>query len=118
MDLLRPRHDRILATLGTDDIRVILDAVLSRKVNARMVGALALEQTCPSLHRGVLNGENPAAAGYAPELTRDIDAVKDATAGLLSGALHRGTPVRDSAHPMPPLGGSGECTRQAATPAL
>ncbi|MEO5778430.1 MULTISPECIES: Hpt domain-containing protein [Arthrobacter] len=118
VDLLQPRHDRILATLGKGDIRAALDAVLSLKVNARMVGAFVVEQTCQALQRCVLDGDNPAAARYAQELPRDIDDVKDAIAELLTGALHRGTPVRDSVHPMPPRGGSGAYTRQAVTPAL
>ncbi len=88
VDLLPQRHDRILATLGTDDIRATLDAVLSLKVNARMVGALSLDQTCQRLQRCVLDGDNPAAARHAQELPRNIDTVKDAIAGLLAGALH------------------------------
>ncbi|MEO5779466.1 MAG: Hpt domain-containing protein [Arthrobacter oryzae] len=88
MDLLQQRHDRILAALGTDDIRATLDAVLSLKVNAHMVGALTLEQTCRSLQRCVLDGDNPNAARHAQGLPRDIDAVKAAIAGLLSGLMH------------------------------
>ncbi|MEO5780974.1 MAG: Hpt domain-containing protein [Arthrobacter oryzae] len=88
MDLLQPRHERILAALGEDDTPASLGAVLSLKVNAHMVGALAVEQTCQSLQRCVLNGDTPAATRHAEALPRDIDAVKDAITKFLSGALH------------------------------
>lgn len=88
VDLLQKRHERILAALGDDDIPASLTAILSLKVNAHMVGALAMEQTCQTLQRCVLDGDISAAARYAQLLPRNIDAVKDAIAEFLTGALH------------------------------
>lgn len=84
--LLQNRYERILTALGDDDIPASLDAILSLKVNAHMVGALAMEQTCQTLYRHVRAGDTPAAARYALLLPRDIDAVKDAIGRVLAGA--------------------------------
>lgn len=52
-----------------------------------MVGALAIEQTCQTLHRYILAGDTPAAAQHAPLLSADIHAAKDAIREFLAGSL-------------------------------
>ncbi|MEW1808956.1 Hpt domain-containing protein [Pseudarthrobacter sp. NPDC080039] len=82
--LLQKRYERILEALGHNDIPASLNAVLSLKVNAHMVGALAIEQTCQTLHRYILAGDTPAAAQHAPLLSADIHAAKDAITDFLT----------------------------------
>lgn len=88
VELLQKRQERILAALGNDDIPASLTAILSLKVNAHMVGALAMEQICQTLQRCVLDGDTPAAARYAQLLPRNIDTFKSAIAEFLSAAMH------------------------------
>ncbi len=64
-----------------------LNAVLSLKVNAHMVGALAVEQTCQILQGCVLDGDTSAATRYAQVLPGDIAAARDAITEFLTGAL-------------------------------
>jgi len=84
VDLLPERYEHILDALGNDDIPASLNAVLSLKANAHMVGSLAMEQTCQTLYRYVRAGDTSAAAQYAPLLSADIHAATEAIAEFLN----------------------------------
>lgn len=87
LDMLQTRVERILSTLGNNDAEAAMDAVLSLKVNAHMVGAHAIERTCSGLEQSILHGDMRGAARNASVLPGNIGTLKTAMSEFLSLAL-------------------------------
>lgn len=71
LHLLPARVKRIRNALRDQDTAAALDAVLSLKVNAHMVGGLALERDCCALEQCLHDGCASAAVGVAENVARD-----------------------------------------------
>jgi hypothetical protein len=69
--LLPERVGRILAAVREQDIPAALDAVLSLRVRAHMVGGLAMERDCRTLEANLRSGDFAAAARSAGEVAKD-----------------------------------------------
>jgi hypothetical protein len=67
---LPERVGRILSTVREEDIPGALDAVLSLKVRAHMVGGLAMERDCRALEENLRSGDFEAAARSAGEVAK------------------------------------------------
>ncbi|WP_284764442.1 Hpt domain-containing protein [Arthrobacter sp. efr-133-R2A-63] len=91
LKVLPTRVDRILTATGDKDADNALDAVLSLKVNAHMVGALAIEEACNSIEQSLLQGDMPAAARNALTLPGNIAVLVTAMTDFLSRPLQEGT---------------------------
>ncbi|GAA4035327.1 hypothetical protein GCM10023063_19730 [Arthrobacter methylotrophus] len=68
-----------------------MDAVLSLKVNAHMVGARSMEKTCNGLEQSILHGDMRGAAHNAVALPCDIDTLKTAMSEFLYDRFGDGT---------------------------
>ncbi|WP_104138112.1 hypothetical protein [Arthrobacter sp. ZGTC131] len=68
--MLPERVGRILSTVREGDLPGALDAVLSLKVRAHMVGGLAMEQDCRVLEENLRQGDSDAARA-AGEVAKD-----------------------------------------------
>jgi HPt (histidine-containing phosphotransfer) domain-containing protein len=91
LEMLQARVERVLSTIGNNDTDNAMDAVLSLKVNAHMVGALAMEETCNGLEQSILHGDMPGAARNAVVLPRNIDTLRTAMSEFLFGTFNDGT---------------------------
>ena len=69
--LLPERVGRILSAVRELDIPAALDAALSLRVRAHMVGGLAMERDCRTLEENLLSGDFTAAARSAGEVAKD-----------------------------------------------
>lgn len=69
--LLPERVGRILSAVRELDIPAALDAALSLRVRAHMVGGLAMERDCRTLEEDLLSGDFAAAARSAGEVAKD-----------------------------------------------
>lgn len=87
LEMLQTRVERILSAIGNNDTEDAMDAVLSLKVNAHMVGARSMEETCSGLEESILNGDMPAAARDALALPGNIGTLENAMAEFLSRGL-------------------------------
>lgn len=84
LEMLQARVERILSTLGDNDAEAAMDAVLSLKVNAHMVGAHAIEGTCSGLEQSILHGDMRGAVRNAGVLPGNIGTLKTAMSEFLS----------------------------------
>lgn len=91
LEMLQTRVERILAAIGSDDAEDAMDAVLSLKVNAHMIGARFMEETCNNLEQSILHGDMRGAARYAVALPLNIDTLKTAISEFLVGTFGDGT---------------------------
>jgi HPt (histidine-containing phosphotransfer) domain-containing protein len=91
LEMLQARVERILATISNNDTEDAMDAVLSLKVNAHMVGARSLEKTCNGLEQSILHGDMRGAARNAVTLPCNIDTLKTAMSDFLFGTFGDGT---------------------------
>lgn len=87
LEMLQTRVGRILSAIGNKDTEAAMDAVLSLKVNAHMVGARSMEKTCNGLEQSILNGDMPVAAHDALVLPGNIGTLKTAMSEFLADAL-------------------------------
>ena len=69
--LLPERVGLILSAVRELDIPAALDAALSLRVRAHMVGGLAMERDCRTLEENLLSGDFTAAARSAGEVAKD-----------------------------------------------
>jgi hypothetical protein len=83
--MLPERVGRILSTVRGDDIQAALDAVLSLKVRAHMVGGLAMERDCRALEENLRHGDSEAAARSAGEVAKDCLPLTRALEQFLQG---------------------------------
>jgi HPt (histidine-containing phosphotransfer) domain-containing protein len=90
LEMLQARVERVLSTIGNNDTDNALDAVLSLKVNAHMVGALAMEETCNGLEQSILHGDMPGAARNAVVLPGLVCTLKTAMYEFLTRTLNEG----------------------------
>ncbi|WP_442543663.1 Hpt domain-containing protein [Arthrobacter sp. KN11-1C] len=87
LNMLDRRADRILTATAANDSATAIDAVLSLKVNAHMVGAHAIEQVCHGIEQRLLKADMPTAARTALDLPGNIDTLKTALRDFLSHTL-------------------------------
>ncbi|WP_035741340.1 Hpt domain-containing protein [Arthrobacter sp. MA-N2] len=87
LELLQKRVERILSAIVSSDAEEAMDAVLSLKVNAHMVGARSMAETCNGLEQNILDGDMPVAARNARTLRGNIGTLKTAMHDFLSYAL-------------------------------
>ncbi|GAA4026464.1 hypothetical protein GCM10023063_04130 [Arthrobacter methylotrophus] len=87
LDMLQMRVERILSATVSNDTEDAMDAVLSLKVNAHMVGARSIAETCNGLEQNILDGDMPVAARNARTLRGNIGTLKTAMHDFLSYAL-------------------------------
>lgn len=69
--MLPEKVGRILSAVRELDIPAALDAALSLRVRAHMVGGLAMERDCRTLEENLRSGDFNAAARSAGEVAKD-----------------------------------------------
>lgn len=84
--LLPARVKRICNAVRDQDTAAALDAVLSLKVNAHMVGGLAVERDCCALEQCLHDGDASAAVGVAQNVVKDSLALQSALKEFLRKA--------------------------------
>ncbi len=85
LQLLPARVKRICNAVRDQDTAAALDAVLSLKVNAHMVGGLAVERDCCALEQCLHDGDASAAVGVAQNVVKDSLALQSALKEFLRG---------------------------------
>ncbi|WP_035743702.1 Hpt domain-containing protein [Arthrobacter sp. MA-N2] len=90
LEMLQMRVERILCAIVRNDAKDAMDAVLSLKVNAHMVGARSMEETCNGLEQNILDGDMSVAARNARSLPGNIGTLKTAMHDFLSRVLTDG----------------------------
>ena len=83
--MLPERVGRILSTVRDEDIPAAIDAVLSLKVRAHMVGGLAMERDCRALEEHLRNGDYETAARFAGDVAKDCLPLTRALEQFLEG---------------------------------
>ncbi|MGO4856132.1 Hpt domain-containing protein [Arthrobacter sp. 2MCAF14] len=90
LKMLQTRVERILSAIGNNDTENAIDAVLSLKVNAHMVGARSMEKACDRLEQSILHGDMRGAARNAVVLPGLVCTLKTAMSEFLTRALQEG----------------------------
>lgn len=83
--MLPGRVGSILSTVREEDIPAALDAALSLKVRAHMVGGMAMERDCRTLEGNLRSGDFEAAARSAGEVAKDCLPLTRALEQFLQG---------------------------------
>ena len=83
--MLPGRVGSILSTVREEDIPAALDAALSLKVRAHMVGGMAMERDCRTLEENLRSGNYEAAARSAGEVAKDCMPLTRALEQFLQG---------------------------------